>query len=87
MLFLRDFSALEIEKCIHRGFTVPQDATESPSSSVSSTENFSERNGVTGEFAAHGPAQELPFMEDAHLRHVRTGLDPLACRELRRRAR
>ena len=50
IFFLRDFSALEIEQCIHSGFTVPQDATEFPSSSVSSTDNFSERNGVTGEF-------------------------------------
>jgi hypothetical protein len=65
-----DFSALEIEQCIHSGFTVPQDATEFPSSSVSSTENFSEWNGVTGKLGADGLAQELAFMEDAHLRHV-----------------
>jgi hypothetical protein len=50
--------------------TVPQDATEFPASPVSSTENFTERNGVTGKFGAHGLAQEFPFVEDAHLGHV-----------------
>jgi hypothetical protein len=42
-------------------------------SPVSSTDNFSERNGLTGEFGANGPAQERPFVEDANLGHVPSG--------------
>ena len=59
IFFLRDFSALQIEQRIHGGLTVPQDAAQFPSSPISGTENLSERNGLTGEFSADGPAQEL----------------------------
>src|SRR5664279_4161278 len=70
IVFLHDFSALQVKQRIHGGLAVPKDTMQFPPSPVSGAENFTERDGLTREFSTDGAAQKLVFVEDTDFRHV-----------------
>ncbi|HEX6879043.1 MAG TPA: hypothetical protein VF135_01655, partial [Terriglobales bacterium] len=68
--FLRVFSALEVQQRIHGGPAALKHTPQFAPAPISGTDNFTEGNGLAGEFSTYSAAQELVVVEDTDLCHV-----------------